>query len=114
MPVTSRRLRKTLSVCFPTFSHMDRGDRQVSGVPRRPHFFMSERKLTKPRRSKAIARIMTAAYASADRRPRPLPGFDLRCRDHGLRAAFDAELLEDRRDMRLDRRFRDAEFIGDL
>ncbi len=22
-----------------TFSHMDRGDRQVSGVPRRPHFF---------------------------------------------------------------------------
>src|ERR1041385_6130265 len=32
----------------------------------------------------------------------PLAAGDLRRCDHGLRAAFDAELLQDRRDMRLD------------
>ena len=38
----------------------------------------------------------------------------LRQHDHRLRAAVDAELLQDRRDMRLDRRLRDVELIGDL
>ena len=44
----------------------------------------------------------------------PLAAGDLRRRDHGLGAALDAELLQDRRDMRLDGRFRDAELVGDL
>ena len=44
----------------------------------------------------------------------PLAACDFRCGDHRLRAAFDAEFLQDRGDVRLDRRFRHAELIGDL
>src|SRR5665213_679902 len=40
---------------------------------------------------------------------RIVAGFDLGGGDHGLRAAFDAELLQDRRDMRFHGRFRDRE-----
>src|SRR4051795_10791537 len=39
---------------------------------------------------------------------------DLRGGDHRLGPALDPELLQDRRDMRLDGRLRDAELVGDL
>ena len=45
---------------------------------------------------------------------RPLPGFDLAGGDDGLGAALDAELLQDGGDVRLHRRLRDTEFVGDL
>ena len=45
---------------------------------------------------------------------RPLAELDLRGRDHRLGAALDPELLQDRRDVRLHRRLRDAELVGDL
>ena len=45
---------------------------------------------------------------------RPLAGFDLTGGDDGLGAAFDAELLQDGGDMRLDGRLRHAELVGDL
>ncbi len=44
----------------------------------------------------------------------PLIAGNTRGRDHGLRPAFDTELLQDRGDMRLDGRLRHAEFVGDL
>ena len=44
----------------------------------------------------------------------PLAAGDLGRGNHRLRAAFDAELLQDRRDVGLDGRLRYAEFIGDL
>src|SRR6516165_7977887 len=47
-------------------------------------------------------------------RLRPLAELDLRSGDHRLRAALDPELLQDRRDVRLDGRFGDAEFVGNL
>ena len=43
-----------------------------------------------------------------------MAGFDLAGGDDGLRAALDSELLQDGGDMGLDRRFRHAEFVGDL
>src|ERR1700722_9436328 len=45
---------------------------------------------------------------------RPLADLDLRGHDHRLGAAFHAELLQDRRNMRLDGRLGDAELVGDL
>src|SRR6185503_16416441 len=44
----------------------------------------------------------------------PVAAGDFGGGNHGLRPAFDAELLQDRRDMRLDGRLRHAELIGDL
>src|SRR5215470_4413577 len=48
------------------------------------------------------------------RRALPPLARDLRSSDHGLGAAFDAELLQDRRHVRLDGRFRHPELVGDL
>ena len=55
----------------------------------------------------------TTAYAGSRARP-PLAAGNFRRGDHRLRPAFDTEFLQDRGDVRLDRRFRHAEFVGDL
>ena len=45
---------------------------------------------------------------------RPLAGFNFGSSDDGLGAAFDAELLQNGRNMRLHRRLGHTELVGDL
>ena len=46
--------------------------------------------------------------------PVPLAAVDLVCKDHRLGAAVDIQFLQDGRNMRLDGRFGEREFICDL